>query len=291
MTVLCLGSINIDHVYRVDHLPQPGETTTDDGYAIYLGGKGANMSIAAAMSGGEVSHVGAVGSDGKWCLERLQAVDIDISETATVSEVTGHAVIFVDRNAENSIVIHPGANRQVPRDAVLLALGRRSLSDWLLVQNETNLVVEAAHAAKAKGMRVAYAAAPFDPIATTAVLPDTDLLAVNAIEARQLAMHLGVSADQLPVPAVVITEGAEGARYRGPEGEIHQPAFPVVPVDTTGAGDTFLGVFLAALDQGQDVRKALQRAAAAAAIQVTRPGAADAIPTAEEIDAFLKDHA
>jgi len=289
MTILCLGSVNIDHVYRVSHLPGPGETLACKGHAVHLGGKGANMSLAAALSGGQVSHAGAIGPDGRWCRERLAAVGVGVEDLVEAEESTGHATILVDDAGENAIVIHGGANRTLTRSLIDQALARRARGDWLLIQNETNMAPEAAKAARAAGLKVAYAAAPFDRVTVTDILPHVDLLAVNAVEARQLAEHLGVVPEAIPIPAVLVTEGADGARYRDGAGEIRMPAFDVTPVDTTGAGDTFLGVFLATLDGGAAPEAALERAAAAAAIQVTREGAAASIPTAEDIERIRSD--
>jgi ribokinase len=285
--ILTIGSVNIDHVHRVTALPGPGETVPDRGYARGLGGKGANQSLAARLAGAEVRHAGAIGADGDWCRARLAAAGIDVADLDTVEAATGHAVILVDDAGENLIVVHGGANRALNVALVERAIGRAAAGDWLLLQNETNLVVEAARAGRAAGLRVAYAAAPFDPAATAEVVPHVDLLAVNALEAAQLAGHLGTAPETFGAPVLLITEGSRGARCWSGAGEIRQAAFAVEPVDTTGAGDTFLGYFLAGLDGGLAVAEALRRAAAAAAIQVTRPGAAEAIPAAAEVDAFL----
>ncbi len=284
--ILTIGSVNIDHVHRVPALPGPGETVIDRGYARGLGGKGANQSLAARLAGAEVAHAGAIGADGAWCRERLAAAGIEVGDLVTVEAATGHAVILVDDAGENLIVVHGGANRALTPALIGAAIGRTRAGDWLLLQNETNLVAEAARSGRAAGLRVAYAAAPFDPAATAEVLAHVDLLAVNAVEAEQLAGHLGRALDGV-VPVLLITEGARGVRCWAGTREVRQEAFDVEPVDTTGAGDTFLGYILAGLDRGRPVSEALRCAAAAAAIQVTRPGAAEAIPTAAEVDAFL----
>ncbi len=291
MTVYNLGSINIDHVYRVARLPRPGETVAARDYARGLGGKGANQSLAAALAGGRVVHIGGVGADGAWAVERLRAAGVDVTHVGTFEAATGHAVILVDDAGENQIVIHGGANRAVTAGQVAQALAAAGPGDWFLAQNETALTPESLARARAAGLATAYAAAPFDPEAAAAVLDSVDLLAVNEGEAEALAAHLGTGLDALPVPRLLVTRGARGAEYRA-GGEIAAvAAFPVEAVDTTGAGDTFLGYLLAGLDGGMAVEQALRRAAAAAALQVTRPGAADAIPAADAVDAFLKEQA
>ncbi|MEM9046964.1 MAG: ribokinase [Pseudomonadota bacterium] len=290
MTIHCYGSINIDHVHRVPHFPAPGETLSDLSYEMHLGGKGANQALAASAAGARVAMIGAVGPDGAWARSRLAQAGLDVSFLSESAQATGHAVIYVTPDGENQIVIHGGANRTLSAELSTKSLENASSGDWWLCQNETNRVTEAAEAARARGVRVAYAAAPFVAEDATKILPYADLVAVNKLEAQELAKHLGQSVEAMQIPMMLITEGPAGARLIANGKEIAIPAFPVNAVDTTGAGDTFLGTFLAGLDCGHEPRSALTRAAAAAAIQVTRPGASDAIPSIDEVDAFLKDH-
>ncbi|TJZ85159.1 ribokinase [Paracoccus hibiscisoli] len=289
MAIWNLGSINIDHVYRLDSLPRPGETLASRGYAEGLGGKGANQSVAAARAGATTHHLGAMGPGDDWVRDRLAQAGVDMGQVARLDDqATGHAIILLDADAENAIVIHPGANRAIDEAALTDALSALSPSDTLLIQNETNGQVAAAQAAQARGARVIYSAAPFDLEAVRAVLPHVSILAMNEGEAQQL--FAGIPGD-LPVQGLLITRGAHGAEYRDlATGQVHsQSSFRVTPVDTTGAGDTFAGYFAAALDGGADVPAALRLASGAAAVKVTRAGAGDAIPTRAEVDAFLAD--
>ena len=289
MTIYSFGSINIDHIHTVPHFPQPGETLSDTGYAVGLGGKGCNQSLAASAAGARVRHIGAVGADGLWARQQMADAGVDIAAVSECPEATGHAVIYVTPDAENQIVIHGGANRAFTAQAIETALAGAGQGDWFLCQNETNMVAEAAAMARARGLRVAYAAAPFDAETAAAMLPLTDLLAVNALEAEALARQVGCQPAALPVPSLLITRGAEGAVWLRDGARTEMPAFEVLAVDTTGAGDTFLGTFLAGLDLGLTDEIALRRAAAAAALQVTRTGAGTAIPTAAELDRFLAE--
>ena len=289
MTILNIGSVNIDNAYRVTRHPSPGETILDKGYLRGLGGKGANMSLAAAAAGAAVRHAGAIGADGTWCRDRIAAAGVDVDDLLIIDAATGHALIMVDDAGENVIVVHSGANQALEEAAIDAAIARASPGDWLLLQNETNLVAYAARAGRDAGLRVAYAAAPFDPVAAGAMMELVDLVAVNEVEARQLAEASGRAVEDLGVPELLITLGARGAVFHTGGDVIETGAFAVTPVDTTGAGDTFLGFFLAGLDTGAGPAAALRRAAAAAALQVTRPGAAEAIPSAEEVDQFLAD--
>lgn len=288
MTIYNLGSINIDHVYRLARLPRPGETVGALAYATGLGGKGANQSVAAARAGARVIHVGAIGQGDGWVLERMAAAGVG---TATVArhpvEATGHAIILLEASSENAIIVHAGANRALDPAVVADALAGIGPGDTLLLQNETSLQVEAAAQARAAGAQVIYSAAPFEVSAVAAVAPHVSLLALNAGEAAALQAALG----RPPVPAMLVTLGAAGAEYRDlARGTVlRQPAFRVTPVDTTGAGDCFAGSFAAARDRGEELAAALRYAAAAAAIQVTRPGAGDAMPSRAEVERFLSE--
>lgn len=284
MAIYNLGSINIDLVYQVPHLPKPGETLSALTFSQGLGGKGANQSVAAARAGAMCYHIGAVGPGSDWLLASMAEYGVDTGSITRLTEPTGHAVINVDPEAENSIVIYPGANRMMTAELVTVALGQAVAGDSLLLQNETSAQVEAAALANARGLRVVYSAAPFDLQAVRAVLDHVSLLVMNEGEAAELHAAFG----SLPSVDCIITRGAEGAEWISACAEpLFMPSFRVEPVDTTGAGDTFIGTLTAALDLGMDRAEAMRRAAAAAAIQVTRTGAAQAIPTAAEVTAFL----
>ena len=288
MAVWCFGSINIDHFYALPHLAAPGETLAASGYRKELGGKGANQSVAAARAGAVMRHIGAVGADGAAALSELEGAGVDCAGVQRLPGATGHAVIMVDPAGENSIVIHPGANRELSREAALAALEGVELGDILLIQNETAHQAAIAEAAMGLGMDVIYSAAPFDLDAVQAVLPFADTLVMNAVEAAQLQAALGVGFEDLPVSNVVITRGADGASWtaRGMD-DIHVPALPVAVLDTTGAGDCFAGALAAALNRGATPEDAMRFAAAAAALQVSRAGTAAAMPELHEIEALL----
>jgi len=209
MAVYNLGSINIDHVYQVPHLPAPGETLTALSYAMGLGGKGGNQSVAAARAGARALHIGAVGAEGAWARAALAGYGVDISHVTVGPVPTGHAIINVDPKAENSIVIYSGANQTLDEAAISAALAGASTGDTLLLQNETSGQVIAARLAAAHGMRVVYSAAPFDLAAVQAVLPYATLLVMNEGEAAQLRAGLGA----LPATDTIITKGAQGAEW------------------------------------------------------------------------------
>ena len=288
MAIWNLGSINADFVYSVPHIPQPGETLAATNRAVYLGGKGANMSVAAARAGAKVHHIGAVGADGAWAKERLSDEGIDVAAVMQTETSTGHAVIVVDDGGENAIVLHNGANFEIANADIENSLDASS-GDWFVCQNETNLQVETATLAKSRGLKIAYAAAPFDASAVTAMLPLLDFIILNEIEMDQLTAATGKSAETLGVDTVIVTLGAKGADvFSSDEGwkKNHSDAIKVKPIDTTGAGDTFTGYVLAGLDKGLVLNDAVETALRAGALMVTRRGTADVIPSISEVNAF-----
>jgi ribokinase len=286
MTIFNLGSINADHVYRVPHLPGPGETLAATSMQTGLGGKGANMSVAAARAGSHVAHIGAIGSDGIWARNRLLEYGVDTRHIAELDVPTGHAIINVDDAGENAITLFAGANQAISEDSVANVLSTGSTGDILVTQNETNAQGVAAKVGSKLGFRVCYAAAPFDASAVKAVLPYLDFLILNAVEAQQLEQALGVSIEELDVADIIITLGSDGARWISEGVDQHFAAIKVDPVDTTGAGDTFTGYVLAGLDRGLTMGQSISLAMRAAALMVMRMGTADVIPDLKEVEAF-----
>ncbi|WP_296425315.1 ribokinase [Yoonia sp.] len=286
MALWNLGSINADVVYAVPHIPAPGETLSSMNRQMFLGGKGANMSVAAARAAAHVNHIGAVGPDGRWAVDRLLEYGVDTRHITTVATETAQAIIMVDPQGENAIVLHPGANAEIPQTTLQTAMAEAQTGDWLVIQNETNLQRTAAALGKKMGLRVAYAAAPFDADRVLAVLPYLDFLILNAVEAAQLQTATGQTPADLPVRDVIVTLGADGADWYGADGKQHFDAINVAPVDTTGAGDTFTGYVLAGLDRGMPMAQAINLATKAAALMVMRHGTADVIPDLSEVQAF-----
>ena len=288
MTIYCYGSINIDHFYSLPHLPRPGETLASLHYRTELGGKGANQSVAAARAGAVVRHLGAVGRDGVQMRDQMAGFGVDVSGIQVLDAPTGHAVIMVDPQGENAILLHAGANHALSPDAAMAALQGAEMGDILLLQNEVAHTPDIARAAQARGVEVIYSAAPFELAAVQAVLPFVNMLVMNAVEAEQLQAALGVALLDLPVETVVVTRGAQGASWhaRGWP-ELHVPAQAAQVVDTTGAGDCFIGALAAALDAGAGPETAMQFAASAAGLQVARSGTAAAMPSLAEIRAAL----
>lgn len=293
MTIFNLGSINIDHIYGLPHLVAAGETLAASRYEAALGGKGANQSIAIARAGGTVFHAGMIHkADENWLTPMIEA-GVNTDTILRGDMASGHAIVAVDdespNKGENQIILAPLSNQAIPPTLIEELLGKASTGDWALAQNETNLTTQFLTSAKAKELNICYSAAPFVIDITLALLPLVDLLIVNDIEARALTEASGKAIDQQHIPHLIITHGANGAQYYGKHGQVHIPAPAVKAVDTTGAGDTFLGYVLAQLDQNKSMEEAMRIATTAAAIQVTRPGASAAIPDIKETLAYQKE--
>ncbi len=286
MAIWNLGSINADFVYSVPHIPAPGETLSSTNREMFLGGKGTNMSVAASRGAARVHHIGAVGEDGRWAIQRLMEYGVDTRNIAVLDTETAQAMIMVDPQGENAIVLYPGANAVIPQVTLQAAIAEAETGDWLIIQNETNLQRTAAEMGKKLGLKVAYAAAPFDADRVQAVLPYLDFLILNEVEAKQLEQATGQTPNDLSVRDIIVTRGADGADWYGPSEMQHFPAIAVDPVDTTGAGDTFTGYVLAGLDRGMPMGQAIGQATKAAALMVTRHGTADVIPDLSEVQAF-----
>jgi len=278
-----LGSINIDNFYEVPHLPAAGETLAATSFGFGLGGKGANMSVAAARAGARVAHVGAIGSEGGWTRDRLMEYGVDTRLIHQIEVPTGHANITIDPTGENSIILFQGANVCLTEAMIGAALTEASPRDFLLMQNETNGQEYGATTAKSLGLKVAYAAAPFQMEAVERILGQIDLLVLNEVEAAQLETATGKPLTDLGIPDVVITLGADGCNYVSNNVVRHYKAYPATAVDTTGAGDTFTGFLVAGLDRGMDMEQAIDLALKAATLMVMRRGTADVIPDLKEI--------
>jgi ribokinase len=289
MNILNIGSVNIDHVYEVDHFVRPGETLASTRYGIFAGGKGFNQSIALARAGAPTRHVGAVGRDAAWLIERLKSEGVDIAHLKVDDMPTGHAIIQVAPSGENAIVLHGGANCAVTAEDVARAVASCSQGDFLLVQNETSAVADAIRKGKRRGLRVAFNPAPMSPVVRDYPLQDVDLFILNETEAEGLTGQntpervCAAMVASFPHAATVLTMGRDGAVFMDSSGILRQPGFVAEAVDTTAAGDTFIGYFLAEFMRTGEPAKAVALGCRAAAISVTRPGASDSIPWLREV--------
>lgn len=293
MSVLNVGSINVDHVYGVDHFVRPGETLASSTYAVFAGGKGFNQSIALARAGATTRHAGSIGKDAPWMLQRLKDEGVDVTHVKVTDAATGHAIIQVIPSGENAIVLHGGANLILSESDIAHALQSCIPGDYLLLQNEVSAVAAAIRGGKEHGLKVVFNPAPMNQAIRQYPLDLVDIFILNETEAEHLTgsttldgVRIAMSR-QFPQAATVLTLGSQGAAYFDAGNFIRQPALAVKAVDTTGAGDTFTGFYLAELMRGASPSEALALGCRAAAICVTRAGASESIPRLHEvIEAF-----
>lgn len=294
MKVLNFGSLNLDHTYQVPHIVAPGETLTSLGLAIHPGGKGLNQSVALAKAGAEVFHAGQIGEDGEMLRKVCADSGADVRFIRNVETRTGNAIIQVDTNGQNCIILYPGANRCMDKSFIDEVLGAFSEGDYLLLQNEINNLPYIIDSAYAKGMKIILNPSPMDDQVLACDLSKISMFILNEVEAGQLtgekdpAKVLASMQAKFPEAEIVLTLGAEGSVYAGKGSDpatkiIPQKIYPCHAVDTTGAGDTYTGYFIAEYLKEQDPVRALSIASMAASIAVSREGAASAIPEREEV--------
>lgn len=293
MKLLDFGSANIDHVYRVDHMVRGGETLASARYQRNIGGKGLNQAAALAKAGVDTCFAGAIGEDGLFLRDHLNETGADTAHLRVLPVPTGHALIQVDDAGQNAILLYGGANQAVTEVMIDETLADFGPGDWLLCQNEISGMPHLLRQARARGMQVALNPSPVSPELLQWPLDCVDWLILNEIEGEDLTgcqapeAMLDALLARLPACRIVLTLGEQGAVYADASQRIRQPAFPARVTDTTAAGDTFTGYFLSAVLRGQPVADALRIAAAAASITVSRPGAGQSIPTADEVAEML----
>ena len=296
MKVMFYGSMNIDHTYRVDHIVTPGETQPAVSLSVGAGGKGANQCAAFAKALGEerpkLYFAGKCGEDGRFIKEILEELGADVSHVASC-EHTGSAVIQLDRNGQNSIIIYGGGNTQITEDEIDRALGELSEGDILCLNAEINSLAYIMERAHEKGVRTVFNPSPITPELRELPLGRCMLLVLNEIEGRVMAeLPEGASFDEIlsalqlryPESMVVLTAGSEGSYFAFRETKLRCPIKDTSVVDTTCAGDTFLGYFLAGLLEGKDPAACLRLASAAASVTVSRPGAMLSVPFRRELE-------
>jgi ribokinase len=277
-----VGSVNLDESFEVSTLPRPGETVLASSVTSAPGGKGGNQAVAAARAGAAVTIVAAVGDDaaGSRLRAHLHGNGVALDGVMTLPGPSGAAVILVDDDAENCIVVAPGANAHLHLASADVR-GVIADADIVLIQLEIPIdtALAAARTGRAGGAVVVLNASPTGtpPDQLEALAETVDVVVVNDHEANEFAWQ---------VPHLVITRGARGAVYRGSDERFDVEAPAVEPVDTTGAGDVFAGVLAA--DWHLGARTALHRACAAGALATLTPGAGDCAPTREAIDDVLQ---
>ncbi|MFA9462872.1 MAG: ribokinase [Velocimicrobium sp.] len=293
MKVLNFGSLNYDIVYQVEHVVMPGETIASKSMKTFCGGKGLNQSVALAKAGANVFHAGMVGQDGDMLLQTLEENDVNIGFVEKIEGKSGHAIIQLDKQAQNCILLYGGANRLITKEYVDKIIRTFEKGDILLLQNEINELDYIIDRAYEQGMCIVLNPSPFDEALNTCDLNKVSIFVLNEIEGAQISgkikpedilneIHI-----KYPESKVVLTLGKDGAVYSDDNEIVKQPIFPTKAVDTTAAGDTFTGYFIAGLMEEKNIAEIMKQAAMASSIAVSRMGAAPSIPYKGEVYAKL----
>ena len=295
MKFLVFGSMNIDKVYSLEHLPEKGETLTCKGYEIHVGGKGLNQSVSLSRSGAEVYMAGYVGQDGTFLTDYLSDAGVNTDFVKVTDGFTGHAVIEVDSEGQNQMILFSGANREITPDYCDKVLEHFHEGDLVLMQYETSQVEYMIEKAHQKGMKTALNPSPYVDVLKDFDYSKVDYLILNESEGQSITGEKDIDdvvaslKKKLNGGAVILTLGGDGAIYSDENTTVRVPAFTVNAVDTTGAGDTFTGYCLTALLDGSDPETALRTASAASALVVMESGAAETIPEKNKVLEFLDE--
>ena len=289
MKILNFGSCNIDYVYSLEHIVNVGETETTHKLEVFPGGKGLNQSIAVAKAGAKIYHAGCVGYDGRMLTDILQCNRVDITYLKTVDAKNGHAVIQVSSKGENSIFLYPGSNEMITKEHIDVVLENFEQGDLLILQNEINDVDYIVKKAYETGMCIILNPSPFNEKIRKINFDMLSYLVINEVELIGISgcsepeEGLAYLKKRYPSLKIILTLGENGSVLFDGTQELWQPAYKVNAVDTTSAGDTFLGYFVAELSKGTEYSQILKIASAASAITVSRKGAAPSIPNKDEL--------
>ena len=293
MKILNFGSLNIDYTYSLEHIVQPGETITSRSLEVFPGGKGLNQSIALARAGADVYHAGLIGSDGRFLRDICRESGVKTEYIRETEKRTGNAIIQVSEEGQNCIILYPGANREQTEAYIDEVLKGFSAGDILLLQNEINLLHYLISEGTKKGMKIALNPSPFDEKITTCDLSKVSLFLINEVEGEQITGEK--DPEQIlqkmellyPGAETVLTLGDKGAVYGNGTERIRQEPVRVKAVDTTAAGDTFTGYYLAAVMEGKPNAQAMKEAACAAALAVSKKGASSSVPWRRDVERLL----
>lgn len=281
--------MNLDYVYAVDHFVMPGETLSADQQKVVCGGKGLNQSVALARAGAEIYHAGCVGQGGEMLLALLRESGVNTDYVRTVDEIQGNAMIQVNKEGQNCILLFGGSNQCITKEQIRETLAGFSEGDYLVLQNEVNDVAEMVEQAYQKGMKVVLNPSPYNDKLSGVDYSKITWLLVNEIEAMQISGSSDpenaweILHQKYPELSVVLTLGKDGSICYSKDQVIRQEAMKVEAVDTTAAGDTFTGYFLASVMEGRELAACMERATIASGISVTREGAAPSIPSSDEV--------
>ena len=291
MKIYNLGSLNVDYVYQVDHFVGPGETLSSSSMQVFPGGKGLNQSIALANAGMRPIHGAVSGSSGDFLIQKMQRSGVVVDRIKAIEAPSGHAIIQVDTNGQNCILLYSGTNHMLDDEYIDGFLADAELGDILVLQNEVNHLCEIMLKAQEKGMQIAFNPSPYDASIKQLPLGSVTWWFCNEIEGA--ALFGGEKEDiisnflvKYPNSNLILTLGESGSVFANTKEIVEQGIYTVNVVDTTAAGDTFSGYFIAGIASGETVKDSMDMAAKAAAITVSRHGASESIPMLEEVKAF-----
>lgn len=293
MKILNFGSLNLDYTYSVDHIVKEGETISSLGVQTNLGGKGFNQSVALARAGKEVFHAGLVGEGGQLFYDACKKYGINTKYINTVLGRSGHTIIQVDKNGQNCIVLYGGANQKITKEYVNKVLSDFSKGDIIVLQNEINELPYIIDEAYKREMTIVLNPSPMDEKLNSCDLKKVSVFILNETEGQQITAAtdndaiLDAMQRRFPDAKIMLTLGKDGSIYTDGKKTVTRKAFSVNAVDTTAAGDTFTGFFIAGLVDGLPIEEILLKATKASALAVQKEGAAQSIPTAEEVEEFM----
>lgn len=290
MKIYSIGSLNIDYVYSVDHFVTPGETLSSDNMQIFPGGKGLNQSIALAKAGADVVHCAIVGNDGEFLVKQMAASGVNVSKIRKVDSPSGHAVIQVNKEGQNCILLFSGTNFAIDKSYIQEVLSDAKEGDLVLLQNEISCLDVIFEEAKTRNLQIAFNPSPFNENIKKLPLEAVTWWFCNEIEGEALFGSDNPKEisnnfiKKYPESNLILTLGKNGSIFKNKDTEHYQPIYETKVVDTTAAGDTFTGYFINAITQKQDIKTALKIASKASSIAVSRKGASSSIPNANEVN-------
>lgn len=295
MKALCFGSLNIDYTYKVEHFVSKGETLSSTDLKIFSGGKGLNQAIALSKAGAKTFMAGAIGEDGRFLIDELSGAGVDTGFVEVKKDIkTGHAIIQNSNDGDNCILLFGGANRAITKEQAEKVLSDFEKGDVLVLQNEISELEHILSTGKGKGMKTVLNPSPIDEALLKMPIEKADILILNEVEAGRILgkeVSDGIKAaeelsEKYPETDIVLTMGEKGSFYKNFEKSFFQPAFKVKAVDTTAAGDTYTGYFVAGIMEGMPPEEAMEFASKASAIAVTRPGASHSVPERTEVETY-----
>ena len=295
MKIYNFGSLNVDRVYGVEDFVRAGETILAKSLSFFPGGKGLNQTIALARAGANVYHVGCIGRDGGILKDTLVENQVPLTYVKEMDADGGHTALQVSKSGQNAIIVYSGTNHMLTENFVDEVMQTIEPGDYVLMQNEINLVPYIIRKAKEAGAQVALNPSPITKELMSYPLEMVDLFIVNEIEGEAVTGEkepqkiLTAFREKYPHAKIVLTLGSEGSCYQDETTFAMQEIYKNTVVDTTGAGDTYCGYLLTCLMEDVPVKEALHMATAASSIAVSRQGAAPSIPKREEVEAFLKE--